>query len=80
MVFLPLHVDVCVAWLVRLAASRIRLRRFGRRGKTDPGESAMPQAAAESDPGDVVANWTNTHIILWLGELGSTWRECVPAR
>jgi hypothetical protein len=40
MVLPPLHVDALVAWYIHLAASRIKLRRFGPGGKGDPGEYA----------------------------------------
>jgi hypothetical protein len=35
-----LHVDALIAWLIALGASRIKLRRFGLHGKSDPGEYA----------------------------------------
>ena len=40
MVSPPLHVDALVAWCIRLAASHIKLRRFGPPGKSDPDEYA----------------------------------------
>jgi hypothetical protein len=41
MVFPPLHVDAAVAWFIHLAASGIKLRRSGRRGKSVAGEYAI---------------------------------------
>jgi hypothetical protein len=43
MVFPPLHVDAFVAWFIRLAASPLKLRRFGPAGKTAPDESAIAE-------------------------------------
>jgi hypothetical protein len=57
-------VDALLAWLIRLAASRTKLRRFGPPGKGDPG-----RAARKIGPWFSVANWTTMMPIARLIEL-----------
>jgi hypothetical protein len=63
-----LHVDALVAWFIGLAASRMKLRRFGRRHKSASGDCAAAangcEQAQKSHPGAAVAKWTNKNISL----------------
>jgi hypothetical protein len=42
-----LHVDALVAWFIDLAASHMKLRRFGRRHKSDPDDCATAANSRE---------------------------------
>jgi hypothetical protein len=75
-----LHVDALVTWFIDLAASHMKLRRFGRRHKGGPGDCATAansrEQAQKKHPGAAVANWTNKKIRLLRDPHAALQRGC----
>jgi hypothetical protein len=75
-----LHVDALVAWFIGLAASHMKLRRFGWHHKSGPDDCATAansiEQAQKEHPGAAVANWTNKKIRLLHDPHAALQRGC----